>query len=323
MEKKNSKKIKMLNNKDLTIEDGFKLFLSQRKAKNVSDETIQYYERCYKSFANYLGKDYLCEDIDSQTIDEYILYLKGTGKLKDITINTHLRGIRAILYYFMNNSYLEKFEITLIRYDKPIKETYTEEELAILLRKPDIKKCSFAEYRNWVIVNFAYGTAARVRTIVNIKIKDIDFYNGEICYSATKGRRQYIVPLSSTLEKIITEYLQYRTGEPDEYLFCNQFGEQMTKDSLKSAIYEYHKKRGIEKTGLHIYRHTFAKNWILNGGDIFRLQKILGHTTLEMVKEYVNMFGHDLKQDFDKFNPLENTPGIIPKESIKIKKKTK
>lgn len=63
--------------------------------------------------------------------------------------------------------------------------------------------------------------------------------------------------------------------------------------------------RNVNKTSCHLFRHTFAKNWILAGGDIFRLQKILGHYDLEMTKEYLAMFGQDLQMDFEKFNPLD------------------
>ena len=59
------------------------------------------------------------------------------------------------------------------------------------------------------------------------------------------------------------------------------------------------------KTGVHRWRYTFAKKWILSGGDIFRLQKMLGHSSMEIVKNYVNMFTDDLQRDFDTFNPLE------------------
>ncbi|RHP70371.1 hypothetical protein DXA59_05185 [Clostridium sp. OF03-18AA] len=68
--------------------------------------------------------------------------------------------------------------------------------------------------------------------------------------------------------------------------------------------------KGVEKTSAHLYRHTFAKKWILNGGDIFRLQKILGHSDLTVVKEYVQMFGQDLAVDFDKFNSLDRTVSV-------------
>lgn len=65
----------------------------------------------------------------------------------------------------------------------------------------------------------------------------------------------------------------------------------------------------VNKSSCHLFRHTFAKNWILASGDVFRLQKILGHSDLSVTKEYVNMFGNDLQLDFEKFNPLDNLKG--------------
>jgi integrase/recombinase XerD len=59
------------------------------------------------------------------------------------------------------------------------------------------------------------------------------------------------------------------------------------------------------KKSIHLYRHTFAKLSILNGIDPLRLQKLLGHSTLDMTRKYINLFGIDLKKDIDKFNPLE------------------
>ena len=56
----------------------------------------------------------------------------------------------------------------------------------------------------------------------------------------------------------------------------------------------------------HTFRHTFTKNWLMNGGDIFRLQKILGHKTLEMVRNYVNMTFRDIQTQHRKFSPGDN-----------------
>ena len=71
----------------------------------------------------------------------------------------------------MNNQYLDKFKINLLKTEKPIKKTYTDKELRKLLKKPDLDKCNFAKYRNWVIVNFLLGTAVRSRTLRNMKVK--------------------------------------------------------------------------------------------------------------------------------------------------------
>lgn len=105
---------------------------------------------------------------------------------------------------------------------------------------------------------------------------------------------------------MVKRYLPYRKGNPDNSLFCNQYGGKADGKTSQDQLAKYNRARGVEKTSSHLYRHTFAKHWILNGGDIFRLQKILGHLDLTVVKQYVNMFSDELANDFDKFNPLDS-----------------
>ena len=156
------------------------------------------------------------------------------------------------------------------------------------------------------MVNYLLATGNRLNTVVNLKISDIDFDGGMIALTHTKNRKQQLVPLSATILRILQEYLKFRQGEANEYLFCNQFGKQFTPDGLKNAVRGYNESRGVNKTSIHLFRHTFAKKWIMSGGDIFRLQKLLGHSSLDIVKEYVNIFGADLKVQYDAYNPLEN-----------------
>lgn len=300
------KKLTLVLNDDITLTKGFEKFINQKKALGLSEDTIEYYQSCFQYFIDYTGHDILCKEINEDIILGYINSMKETHTKTDTTINTYLRGIRAILYFLMERGHVPNFKISLVKAEKKIKETYTDEELEILLKKPDIKKSSFAEYRNWVIVCYLLGTGNRSKTVCNIKIKDLDFSGHEVKLQAVKNKKQYIIPLSRTLEKTLQEYLTFRGGNPDDYLFCNIYGNQLTTDALKNCIYKYNTRRGISKTSIHLFRHTFAKKWILNGGDIFRLQKILGHSSIDIVKEYVNMFGVDLQKNYAEFNPLDN-----------------
>ena len=175
-----------------------------------------------------------------------------------------------------------------------------------LLKKPNVKECTFTEYKTWVFENYLLGTGNRISTALNIRIKDIHFSDGVIILRKTKNRKQQIIPMSKTLEGVLMEYLLYRDGSEEDYLFCNEYGEQGDRRSYQQAVYRYNIKRNVNKTSCHLFRHTFAKNWILNGGDIFRLQKLLGHSSMDIVKNYVNMFSDDLQIGFDEFNPLDN-----------------
>jgi len=269
-------------------------------------------------FKKFYDCNQFCNTLTENVIFEYTAYLRQNTSLNDISINTQLRALRSMCYYFMKMGYTQPFQITMVRTQKKIKETYTDAELEILLKKPKVSKTTFAEYRNWVIINYLMATGNRVSTVCDLKNKDIDFNSGTIKLCRTKNRKEQIIPMSMTLKNVLKEYVKYRKGESDDYLFCNVNGIRFSENGLKLAIRKYNKKRGVSKTSVHLFRHTFAKKWILNGGDVFRLQKILGHSSMEMVREYVNMFSDDLSRDFDTFNPLEefrNKKG----EEIKIK----
>jgi integrase/recombinase XerD len=142
--------------------------------------------------------------------------------------------------------------------------------------------------------------------LINIRVEDIDFINNMVYIKTTKDRKPLIIPLSETIISILKEYINIRKRENEDYLFCNAYGQQLNRNAISDNLRSYNRRRGVTTTGIHRFRHTFAKNWILNGGDIFRLQKILGHSDMEVVRNYVNMFTNDLQKDFNEFNPLEN-----------------
>lgn len=104
--------------------------------------------------------------------------------------------------------------------------------------------------------------------------------------------------------QIINEYLQFREGEEQDYLFCIIYGLKLSTSGFNTAITRYNKGRGVDKTSTHLFRYTFAKLWVKNDRDVFRLQKILEHSSMEMVRNYVDMYGEDLKDNFEEYNPI-------------------
>ena len=98
-------------------------------------------------------------------------------------------------------------------------------------------------------------------------------------------------------------------------MWISSFENPLTINSLEFSIRQYNRSRGVEKTSIHLFRHTFAKMYIQAGGDPFRLQKLLNHKDLTMTRRYVNLYSNDLSLDYDKLNPLEQ----LSKSSQKIK----
>lgn len=202
--------------------------------------------------------------------------------------------------------YIFPFKIKLPKVSTPIKITYTDEELQRLLKKPKIKNVKFTEYRNWVIVNYCLSSGNRLRTVCNILTDDVDIKNCCILLRAMKNGEQQILPLSQTICTILEEYISIRNSMFDgDYLFCTSRGQKIGARGMQSAIANFNKMRGVNKTSLHLFRHRFAKDWAAHGGSVFKLQKLLNHKSLEMSRRYCNLYSNDLRDDYNKYNSLE------------------
>lgn len=304
-----------LCNVELTVEEAFCEFLAAKRRDNISPKTIQDYEMMFKIFAKYQDNETLCINIDKNIYEGYKEYLIE-NQTNVNTINTYLRHMRAVFNFYIEEGYTRPFKMTLIKADETIKEVYTDIEIEKMLKRPDIQKCGFAEYRTWVVVNYILGTGNRLNNVRNLLIRDIDFENNMIFLTRTKNRRQYNIPLSDTLSQILVEYLHFRKGRPEDFLFCTETGEQMTTSGFQSAIKRYNTKRGVKKTSEHLLRHTFAKLYYINGGDLVSLNYILGHKDIKMTRHYLNLLCVDISNTYNQANPLEN---FKRKQKLKMK----
>ena len=218
----------------------------------------------------------------------------------------------------MDEGYLDYYKMQSIKVDKSHVETYTDEELSLLLHKPNIKTCSFAEYQSWVMTNFLFSTGVRQRSLIHIQVKDVDLNNNIVKVNVTKNRKPLLVPINMTMANILNEYLKHRQHKTtDDYLFCNVFGCQLLKSTCYHRLYEYNKRRGVETTGIHRYRHTFAKQWILNGGNVVTLSKLLGHSSLQITQNYINLLVSDIAEQVNEINLIDKFAG---KHSMKMKR---
>ena len=299
------KRMRMLEANSLTFEEGCNKYLENCRARNLREGTINHYKQSYVQFAKFFDMQMPVSEMDAQLYQKYVIFLRETLH-NDVSINSYLRDFITTTHFLMNEGYLPYFKMQAIKVDRSGVETYSEEELMALLKKPNIKKCSFIEYQSWVMTNFLFSTAVRQRSLRFIKVKDLDFDNNVVYVTVTKNRKSLIVPFNRTLSNILKEFLKYRQHKSDEdFLFCNVFGQQLKKSTSYHMLYEYNKRRGVETTGIHRYRHTFAKQWILNGGNVVSLSKMLGHSSLQITQNYINLLVSDVAKEVETINLLD------------------
>lgn len=253
----------------------------------------------------YFEPSRLCSEITEEIFMGYSAFMRKHKKVNDVTVCFRLRQIRVFLYYCMEKGYTKKFDIELPKVDVRMKTPYSNEEIEKLLRKPNLKTAKFIDYRSWVITNYLFGTGNRLGTITEILTSDINFSNNTICLSHMKNREEQIIPLCMSLARILKEWILYRNTLGGEYLFCTVSGGKLSKRTIQETIANYNKRRGVAKTSVHLYRHKFALDYASKSNNVFKLQRLLNHKTLEMSRKYVKLSCQDLKEDYDKYNPLE------------------
>lgn len=106
-------------------------------------------------------------------------------------------------------------------------------------------------------------------------------------------------------------------SKPDDYLFCDLYGGMLSENALRLSIAVYNKRRGVSKTSIHMFRHTFARKYLVDcGGDAFTLQRLMGHSTLNMTKHYCSIYDADIAKNYDRVSPLAQIQK--PRETIKM-----
>lgn len=296
------------NTESPTLIFAFDEFMSEKENKNLAADTLNNYRRTWKMFSRFHGfpVQMRADEVTSVHVTGWIRSMRQEG-LKTASLNHYIADIRAFLYWCMDDErgYIQPFWIRNVTGQEEQIKLFTDEELFALLEKPR-KRARFSEWRGWAIVNWVLATGSRASTICAVRVGDIDFAAKEIRLAHTKNKRSQIIPLSPALEQAMREYIrQWRAWEADTWLFPNVCGDQLTRKALVKCFSVYCKSRGVKRTSVHGLRHNFAKGWVSNHGSVFTLQKVLGHSTLEMTRRYVRLFDADVKADYNLYAPLD------------------
>lgn len=158
-------------------------------------------------------------------------------------------------------------------------------------------------------------TGAREGELCNIQYQDLNLANKSFVLrgkSSGKEPKERIVSIGSVTAKVIkkTPYACLGTIQPRSPLFVvkNKYDLELpfTRDNLGNLLKRIGDRAGVSDIYPHRFRHTFAINYLRNGSNVFALQAILGHTTLDMVKRYLQIVQIDLEREQQKASPVSN-----------------
>src|SRR4030042_1558046 len=138
-----------------------------------------------------------------------------------------------------------------------------------------------------------------------------------------KGAKERSVPIGNMAQKILQRYIFHFRSEPmrEDNVFLTLEGHPLSDNAIRLISKRLSRKSWIRRLHVHLFRHTFATKYLINGGDVFSLQQILGHTTLEMVKRYVTLASAHVRVQHRRFSPMDRMNSVRIKAFHKNHKK--
>lgn len=295
------------------------------KTEGKSPNTIDWYNQTLKQFGRFLiekKKSSRLAELGETEVREFIAYLQERrkwqdnpyvlnhkGKLAAISIQTYVRALRAFFNWLYKEGYTSENMLARLKPPKAptrVFEVLTKEEIGSILGNIDINAASGA--RDYAILMLLLDAGLRCSELRNVELKDVNIEGGYIKVMG-KGNKERIVPFGTSVQKALLRYVLHFRPEPFNPAIQNFFltldGKPLTKNSVRMIFRRIGQRSGVRRLHPHLCRHTFATDYLINGGDVFSLQQILGHTTLEMVGKYVSLASTHVAIQHRKYSPMD------------------
>ncbi len=274
----------------------FERFITEKRfLSNLSERTIASYTEIFARWQRLVG-----EFPTRENLSTFVIEMRQAG-LSPTTCNISIRSFNSFLSWLRENGHLaEPFKIKQLKAEKKIMRTFSDEQLAALLKwKPDPK--SRNQMRAYAVLCTLTDCGFRVSEALGIEVSNVDFDNLLIKVKGM-GSKERLVPMSIELRKILFRYCtKHRISKfKSPYFFCTANGTKMTYYNLYRDLSTIFEKVGVNKEDIdgffHAFRRKFARSYVKAGGNVIYLQRAMGHSSLQMTQAYVEVEVEDLQE---------------------------
>ena len=282
-----------------SLDKAIEEFLIEQKIRGNSEKTLQYYGYIFKKFKGFCSVR-LVSEISLPLCKSYLLYLMDCG-ISSVSVQSYIRGFRAFLSWLYISGYHSEnlcVNFRLPKAHRSVVNVLTKSEIDLLLSQFDIS--TFHGLRNRCICLLMLGSGMRCGEVSSLLYENLHL-DEKYLIADGKCDKERIVPLSSETVSYIRQFVSIRPR--CKKLFCTVEGAEISNDTIKDFFRDLKTISGLERIYPHLLRHTFATSYLENGGNIYNLQSILGHTSLEMVKRYLHSSRYAVLKDFDSLSP--------------------
>ncbi|MCL2387540.1 MAG: tyrosine-type recombinase/integrase [Defluviitaleaceae bacterium] len=286
----------------MTLKQTVDSFILEQRLKGNTDKTILGYTSILTRFTDWLaGKGVsLISELTLFQVQSYQLYIDskpaergGNEKLTKRSVQTYMRHIKAFLTYCHSEEFivipLHK-KIKLPKAERPTIEILTDDEISTILSTFTKSETGL---RNRALICLLLDCGLRLSEATGIETENINFEKGYMKVLG-KGRKERIIPVGLKVRRLMLAYVNKRRAadapEDDKYFFLNKYRKPVSDGCIGTLMGRLKKRTGIARLHAHLFRHTFATNFLVNGlGDVYELSRILGHSEMKVTEMYLQL----------------------------------
>jgi len=309
---------------------GFDIYL---RSEGYSNSTLELYTHDLLLFIEHLG-DKEINEVEEGDLVEFFVYLrevyhKQTGRDKELsgsTLQNYWKAIRTFFGWAKRSKYIiDRPDINMMmpRNNPRVIMPFEEAEVKALLKcaeytkeaqtlgRAGFKMKRYSALRDVALLVLLLDTGLRAGEAGRLTIEDINFKNEEIFIqpfgSSMRKTKSRVIPLGKSAKRVLWDYMvTFRDGaSPKDPVFMSKNHRPMNNESILQLVRSLGKAAGVKNAHPHRLRHTFAIQYLRNGGDIFTLKSILGHSTLDMVQHYLQLANTDATVAHRKASPAD------------------
>lgn len=282
-------------------------YLESLGRKGLSEHSVTHEKDNMKSVMKQLPTGIAVVAVNAKLLETQVFDVYRAKGHSPNTSNDRLKTLRRVLDFGVKKGIITKneaFEIEKMKEVLPQIPSFTDEQIDALLRQIDTS--TFTGLRNKTLILLMLDTGIRIREAMDLTVPQVDLKDRHLRRVKGKNGKIEDIPISKPMCKLLEQYLKERDHAVADHLFVSITGECLNKRTFQVQLAEYGRLAGITnvRCSPHTLRHTFAKQWLLAGGDIVSLQRILRHSTMEMVRRYVFLWSNEIQQQHDKFSPM-------------------
>lgn len=283
-------------------------FIRDCKVRELSPFTIEYYRAQLAAFETFTIRSgiFSLTDITPDLLRAWLLELEGTGHNAGGR-HAKYRAVRAWLYWFEREAEPDGWKNPMLKVKPPKVAHEPIEPVPVEDIRAMLATCGsdFIGARDHAILLCLLDTGARMREFLALNVADVDMIGGAVIIRKGKGHKPRVVFLGKKSRKALRTYLRQRTDETSA-LWVTSRGDRLAVRSLQSLLPRRAKLAGLKDIpSCHDFRRAFALMMLRAGVDVFSLQRLMGHTGLDVLRRYLAQNTDDLQAAHAKGSPVD------------------